>query len=170
MIGDGVETLIRSAMPEDAPAIARVYVDAWRDSYEGILSARFLAALDVDRLAAMWRRRVDEDIVIVAEDVGAVVGFCSGGRSVDERDALFRHEIFTLYVHPRAQRNGIGAALLDDMRARMPAPILLWVLEQNPRAHAFYERNGGVPVRRGAASVGGDTYPTRGYAWFDVEG
>jgi hypothetical protein len=43
--------------------------------------------------------------------------------------------------------------------------MLLWVLEANPRARAFYEALGGVVVRAQPIEIGGATFTEVAYAW-----
>jgi GNAT superfamily N-acetyltransferase/chorismate mutase len=47
-----------------------------------------------------------------------------------------------LYVTPAQQGNGIGAALLDLVKAQRPAGFCLWVFESNEPARSFYRRRG----------------------------
>src|SRR5262249_37205224 len=86
----GKVTRIRPAQDADAEAIARVHVEAWRESYRGLVPDEVLARLSVERRANDWRTWLgDADggpIVRVAEDeAGAIVGFASGGRARDPR-------------------------------------------------------------------------------------
>jgi ribosomal protein S18 acetylase RimI-like enzyme len=103
-----------------------------------------LAALDVDERERMWQRALsnDEIAVFVAERGGQVIGFASVGAS-RERDG--EGEVYAIYVHPDAWGSGAGPQLMREARAwlreRFPAAIL-WVLEDNPRARRFYEREG----------------------------
>ena len=48
-----------------------------------------------------------------------------------------------LYVLPRRHGTGLGQALLD--LALGVDPAYLWIMAGNPRAEAFYRRNGFVP-------------------------
>jgi ribosomal protein S18 acetylase RimI-like enzyme len=64
---------------------------------------------------------------------------------------LDRHttgEIYVIYVHPTAWRQGAGTALLDQalrhLRADGFREAVLWVLPGNQRAIAFYEAAGFV--------------------------
>ena len=159
---------LRSATRADTDQIARVYVDTWRASYKDILPAQFLAQMDVERQAKGWRREVGSknDVIVVARG-DTVAGFCSGGRERDH-DPFFRGEIFTLYVDPRQQRQGSGSRLLREMLRRLQGPVLIWVLEQNHDARAFYHALGGVPVRRRSEKVGGEPMGQIAYAYFDV--
>jgi ribosomal protein S18 acetylase RimI-like enzyme len=180
------DVVIREARREDAAGIGRVYVDTWRATYDGILPVGFLDKLSVSTQTKSWQRAIRSgDVILVAERSGAggdergdnaagdngntIVGFASGGRETDQ-DEFFRGEIYTLYVHPDAQRRGIGAELLVEMlRAlRDLAPVIVWVLADNDGAQRFYEELGGVPVRRGTTTVGGVTLDKIAYAYFDV--
>lgn len=164
------DLVIREARREDAAGIARVYVETWQKTYDGILPAAFLEKLSVTAQTRAWARMIrGDEIVLVAEVGGEVVGFASGGRET-EHDAFFRGEIFTLYVRPDAQRRGIGAELLVEMlrELREFTPVIVWVLEANEGAHRFYEELGGVPVRRGTTTVGGASFDKIAYAYFDV--
>ena len=163
---------LRDAAPEDAAAIARLYVKTWQATYEGILPRAFLADLSATRLAASWGRTIrrGDDVVLVAVERGALTGFCSGGREVGG-DAFLRGEVFTLYVAPGAQGRGVGGKLFAAMRARLAerrlTPVLVWVLAENAGARRFYERAGGVPTRRASEVVGGLHVDKIGYAFFD---
>lgn len=44
--------IFRKAIPGDAPAIARLLTEAWRQAYRGILSDALPAAIDVERRRA----------------------------------------------------------------------------------------------------------------------
>jgi ribosomal protein S18 acetylase RimI-like enzyme len=133
---------VRRARPGDAAAIAEVHARTWRVAYEHVFGADLLAARTPD--VALWegvlaRGRSD---VFVADD-GAVVGFASTGES---RDVDAAAELYALYVLPNGWGTGAGTALmragLDAMRARFSGEAVLWVLEDNPRARRFYEREG----------------------------
>lgn len=132
---------VRPADVEDADAIAAVHVQAWREAYAHLLPAAFLAALDVDARAARWRGIIaqPEVDVFVAELDGALVGWTSAGPGRDE-SAVRDRELEGIYVLARHHGSGAGQALLDTVLGT--APAFLWVAEGNPRAEAFYRRNG----------------------------
>jgi ribosomal protein S18 acetylase RimI-like enzyme len=73
---------------------------------------------------------------------------------------VVRGEVYSLYAHPDAWSTGAGAALLSAARERLRAcgraEAVLWVLEANARARAFYERQGLRPTgERGVLRLGG---------------
>src|SRR5690606_837467 len=53
-----------------------------------------------------------------------------------------------LYVVPSRQGAGVGAALLDLVKARRPDGFGLWVFESNEVARAYYARRGLVELER----------------------
>ena len=63
--------MVRPAAPSDAPSIARVHVESWRTTYDGLLPEDHLAALDVADYAGRWERSLSSPFargaVFVAE-------------------------------------------------------------------------------------------------------
>ena len=51
---------ILPAGPDDAAALARVHVTAWRETYDGILPPGYLDRLSVPLQARRWRRRLTD--------------------------------------------------------------------------------------------------------------
>ncbi|MFJ5532921.1 GNAT family N-acetyltransferase [Streptomyces sp. NPDC093261] len=47
-----------------------------------------------------------------------------------------------LYLRPDMRRQGIGTALLDEVRRHSPDGVSLHVFQQNTEARTFYERHG----------------------------
>ncbi|HYU16362.1 MAG TPA: GNAT family N-acetyltransferase, partial [Candidatus Acidoferrum sp.] len=88
-----------------------------------------------------------DDLVLVAELGGDVVGFSLSRPCRDDPDlAGFAGEIQMLYVHPSAQRRRLGRALFERARAELSARrlfwLVVWVVEENHAARAFYRRVG----------------------------
>lgn len=167
-----VSARVRVAETVDAGAIARVHAESWRLTYAGLVSARYLAGLDEDVLGRHWGERLRADdrdeLVLVGEDPtgippdapasdsrkggrgrdrGEVVGFCVARPCGDEPDmAGFAGEIQMLYVRPPAQRRGVGAAMFEAARAALADSrlywLVVWVVEANHAARAFYRRVG----------------------------
>ncbi|MFJ3385054.1 MULTISPECIES: GNAT family N-acetyltransferase [unclassified Curtobacterium] len=132
---------VRRATSADAAAIAHVHVTAWREAYAHLLPASFLAALDVDARAERWRGIIadPQTDVLVATVGDAVVGWASAGNGRDTAAPRDR-ELEGIYVLAAAYGSGAGQALLDA--AVGDAPAYLWMADDNPRAEAFYRRNG----------------------------
>jgi GNAT superfamily N-acetyltransferase len=131
--------VIRLATPDEAEAVARVHVETWQAAYTHVFPAEALAGLEVADRAEMHRRRPP----LVAEVDGRIVGFVSVGPS---RDEGADGELYAIYVHPDHWGTGVGRALIVAGEKRMRElgykDVLLWVLEDNPRARRFYEAAG----------------------------
>jgi ribosomal protein S18 acetylase RimI-like enzyme len=137
---------VRRARPDDAAAIAEVHVRTWQDAYEHVFGAERLAAVTVEQRLPMWRQILQdpEQTALVAEDdAGRIVGWCTVAPSRDE-DA--EGELWGIYVLVDAWGSGAGTALMAAgvaaLRESGYREVILWVLEDNPRARRFYEREG----------------------------
>ena len=141
---------IRPADPADCRAVARVHVASWRAAYRDIMPATFLAALSIDEREAMWRRLVvtQPGHLLVACNGDAVVGFVAFGECHDEASPVGRAEIWAIYVDPPYWSAGAGRALMHAALTRLNdagvRDVVLWVLADNKRAIALYERAGFV--------------------------
>jgi ribosomal protein S18 acetylase RimI-like enzyme len=165
---------IRTARPDDAGPIARLDVETWQATYAGILGTPYLAGLSAGRRELGWTnviRRAPEDVMVAVNADGDVVGFGSCGACRGEPN--FTAEVFTLYVAPDWQNQGIGRQLLLAMFRRLFAQghrsVVIWVLRENP-ARFFYQRLGGKEVRRKLLPFNGTQVPATGYGWPDLEG
>lgn len=134
-------TSVRTAVGTDAPGIAAVHVQAWREAYAHLLPAAFLASLDPVARTMRWSRIIADPsvTVCVAEHEGVVVGWATAGPGRDAEPVRDR-ELEGIYVLASEHGTGTGQALLDA--AVGDAPAFLWVADDNPRAQAFYRRNG----------------------------
>ena len=135
---------LRPAELRDARGIAEVHVQAWREAYAHLVPAGSLARLSVDQRALRWAEIIAEAATQtwIATDRGRIVGWSSSGPARGENPTRDL-ELEGLYVLASSYGSGVGQALLDA--AVSDAPALLWVAEDNPRARAFYTRNGFVP-------------------------
>ena len=120
----------------------------WQAAYEHVFGAERLATLDLEERRRRWQERLDAPEphlrLLVAEDEGErVVGFASAGAS---RDTDGEGELYAIYALPEAWGGGAGRALmhaaLEALREEGFDTATLWVLEDNPRARRFYEREG----------------------------
>jgi ribosomal protein S18 acetylase RimI-like enzyme len=136
---------IRRARLEDAAAIAAVHVRTWQSAYEHVFGAERLAGLDLAAREGLARRLATdpESDAFVVEDEGRIVGFVATGPPEEEGE---ERELYAIYVLPEAWGTEAGTGLMraavEAMRARHAADAILWVLDDNPRARRFYEREG----------------------------
>ena len=168
------EVTIRPARPGDASGIARLDIETWRTTYAGVLSASYLVGLSERRREIGWRMailREPRDVRVALDAAGMILGFGSCGPSRSERH--FPGEVFTLYVAPDQQNQGIGRRLLIALFRRLVASgldaAIVWVLRDNP-SRFFYERLGGHQTIRKAIPVGGSLVEAIAYGWRDLPG
>jgi ribosomal protein S18 acetylase RimI-like enzyme len=129
--------MIRAATVDDARAIAEVHVASWRAGYRGLIDDEVLAGLSIDERAAMWETILtDGETVVLVAAGDPIAGFVAFNPE--------RAEIGALYVAPRRFRTGVGTALLTAAHEHLKGKpeVVLWVLEGNRAARAFYERHG----------------------------
>ncbi|MFD9284306.1 GNAT family N-acetyltransferase [Streptomyces mirabilis] len=139
---------IRQAWPDDASAVADVYVRFWRMAFAGLVPQHYLDAMDPVREESGWRTRIAETRwpssgVLVAETEAGIIGFTSFGPP-QENPALA--EIGTLYAMPEVWGTGVGKQLMLSTLATLGqadyVQATLWVLEDDERAQCFYEAAG----------------------------
>jgi len=136
---------ILSARGEDAGAIAQVHVQAWRETYRGLIPDSVLAGLSVDGRVRAWSEMLAAGdaapAIFVAEQEGAIVGFGSA-RAVRDPALATDGEITAIYLLDGYKRRGLGRALfrhlVDWLAARGCMSAGLWVLDTNVVARRFY--------------------------------
>jgi ribosomal protein S18 acetylase RimI-like enzyme len=143
---------VRRAREDDATGIAAVHVETWRSAYRDLMPAQFLADLRTERRAEFWRSEIHElpaerrPWVAEARDAHEIVGFEHSGPARDDDAPPNTGEIYLIYVVKECWSRGLGRQLMAhgerDLRQHGYATALLWVLESNDRARAFYERHG----------------------------
>lgn len=167
---------IRNANRKDAPEIARVYVDSWRESYAGLIPDWVLLGMSYRRLTRAWERAIrtagrDEAILVAEDPDTGIVGLGSCGPSRD-RGLSYSGEVYTLYVHPNHVGQGVGSQLLDALFAHLeksgtPSAII-WALAQNPSRH-FYRAQGGGIVATRQGRQWGISINEIAYGWPDIK-
>ncbi len=171
---------IRSACPDDAPAIARVYVATWRTAYRGIVPDSYLAGMAEAAWEGYWRHVLDDPegreilrCALVAETEGGVVGFATGCREWSG-DAAYEGELDDIYVLQAYQRHGLGRLLIGGVAGRLGhaglRSLLVWAAARSP-ACAFYAALGGTRLDRSRRrSIGGATVDMAAYGWRSLSG
>ncbi|MDX1662913.1 MAG: GNAT family N-acetyltransferase [Candidatus Promineifilaceae bacterium] len=169
------EAVVRPATLDDVPGIARVHVDAWRETYADIIAPHILASQSYERREAQWSGALSDParrihLSVMQVESGAISGFVAVG---PEGGVLpdYDGELYAIYLLQRYQGGGYGRQLfasgaraLGDKGFRS---LVLWVLEANP-ARGFYEHLGGSIVDRKILPVGDEQYPAVAYGWAEL--
>lgn len=143
-------TGVRAATRADGEAIAEVHIASWRAGYAGVLPDDVLYGDDFASSRRdewrRWRFHPSQRVAVSLDD-DRVVGFaCFGPERERGPGHTGRGELYAFYFHPDVWGRGTAADLLDHVDERLQAEgfdeAVLWVLRDNPRARAFYERHG----------------------------
>ncbi len=136
-----MEGSVRRATVDDVDAISRVHYRTHVETYSGHFPPEVIEGNPPERRARMWSHIIGEQRgdVWVAELDNEIVGFAHTGTPRDE-DPPRDLELSTIYLLAAHHGSGLGQSLLDAVLGDRPAT--LWVLAENPRAIAFYRKNG----------------------------
>jgi len=110
------------------------------DAFEAVL------AEEETRTEEEWRARVRAGGFRLAWLDGEPVGLARGERHRDE------HHLVGVWISPAARGRGAAPALVDAVvgwaREQGASRLYLWVIGDNPAAHALYRRHGFLPTGR----------------------
>ena len=147
--------VVRAARAADGDAIVRVHIESADDSYAPL--ARAWPAADERQRRGRWAHLVLDELQgsaqqvdVVAELAGSVVGFCSGGPARDGAHGA-ELELYVIHVLPSHRAAGIGALLWSEACQRLRGtalPSMYVVTLAELRCCSFYQRHGGVEVSR----------------------
>jgi GNAT superfamily N-acetyltransferase len=169
------EPVVRVAGPQDAAAIARLRIDAWRATYRGLIPDAYLDAMSVEENTGFWQRILEagspQARVFVAEEAGELVGFAAGHRR-DPPIHGFAAELAALYVRADRVRQGLGRRLLAAVAAAMRAEgadgMVVFVIAGNRGAVAFYENRGAERLHEQPFEWDGIPLVETAYGWRDL--
>jgi len=142
---------LRRAGPDDACAIAEVYLASFRATYD-------FPPVHGDDQVRRWLGEVvlpTEEVWVAAGPNGEVVAMM----------ALTSDMLDQLYVAPGWTGRGIGSRLLALAKAQRPYGLDLYTFLANAGARRFYERNGFAEVSGGDGSGNEEGQPDLRYAW-----
>lgn len=137
---------IRAAGVGDAETISRIYAESWKAAYQGIVPQAYLDGLSDQWVVPFTTWLSGKTLTArLAFDGATPVGCIAYGRSRDPALPDWG-EIVSLYLVPRVFGHGFGAALLRtalaDLSEQGFREAFLWVMRDNVRARAFYEKAG----------------------------
>ncbi len=173
---------VRRATRSDSAAIGRIHVETWQAAYAGLLPDSMLAAMSDVRQSAWWSRALSDanearGIFVADDEEMGVVGFGSCGPVRDPPEGLNGTEVrvgevYTLYVEPDFQNQGLGRRILDALFRQLKADgcdtVVLWMLAANP-TRFFYEGLGGAHVGERIDTMAGKDVEEIAYAWRDLD-
>ena len=126
--------------PEEIEGKSLVHWQTWREAYDDLLPADFQETMTLDRCRFLSQKYPEN--TLIAMDGKKVVGFISYGNFRDE--AIQVGEIIALYVLKDYYGKGVSEQLMHAAFVALAqfSEIYLWVLKDNKRAIAFYQKMG----------------------------
>ena len=126
--------------PEEIEGKSLVHWQTWREAYDDLLPAEFQETMTFDRCRFLSQKYPEN--TLIAMDGKKVVGFISYGNFRDE--AIQAGEIIALYVLKDYYGKGVSKQLMHAAFVALDyfSEIYLWVLKENKRAIAFYQKMG----------------------------
>ena len=169
----GRSMVLTVASPLDAPAIASLHAESWRNAYRGMLPDQYLDEQVVEDRREFWCRRFsaavpERRLIMKAADEATLLGFVCV--LLDEEPA-WGARLDNLHVMPAYKGRGVGYALFRASRewvARMTPTgrMHLWCVERNYVARRFYDRQDGRVVERDVRPVAQAlSVPELRYVW-----
>ena len=148
---------IRPYEASDEAAVAKMWHETKRRAYPYLPTEQ---SYTLEESAGFFRDYIAPRCDIwLAESETRIVGFLALEGSYLDR----------LYVHPNAQRSGLGEALLAKAKQLSPGRIELHTHQQNVSACAFYEKHG-FHVARFGTSGPPESAPDVEYHWRPTAG
>lgn len=139
---------LRKPVADDAVELAALHVECWKQTYTELLPQGFFSTEHAEHRLNLWQRILADpnpafSLAVACNEQEDLICFSFAAPctkdSVDVPAGIDR-QLYNLYLLNDQHGSGAGQALLDAALGDQPA--LLWVAEQNPRAIAFYQRNG----------------------------
>lgn len=153
---------LRQAAAADALVMSRIYAASWKAAFRGNVPDEYLDGLAEDHWVTFFEKALTEGslsaklIFDKERAVGAVAYGAAqttlpvGGTLVGSGgDYSAFGEVASLYLLPEYYDKGYGRELLEKVRGELLEDhegVYLWVLRENERARAFYEKLGFVPT------------------------
>ena len=136
---------IRFATTDDVAELARVHVQAWRETYPGILPEAEIAMRDEAYRQKQWTSQLKAGGTRIAVAPG--YGFAQmGPQRAKDLATAYPDELYALYVLDVAKGTGLGLRLLKTVCESHVFTAL--ALEGNERALAFYRKTGANQIGR----------------------
>lgn len=135
-----VITVKQMETPEEIEGKSLVHWQTWREAYDDLLPADFQETMTLEK-CRFFSQKYPEN-TLIAMDGKKVVGFISYGNYRDE--TIQAGEIIALYVLKDYYGKGVSEQLMHTAFVALDyfSEIYLWVLKENKRAIAFYQKMG----------------------------
>ena len=164
--------IIRFNRLEDQEQMAKIKIEGYQNTYDGIITSTYLKKMDVKEQTERYYRSFEEYKyrVLVAVRDNEVLGYSC----FDPKEKAFKYdsELESLYIKQGNHNKGIGTSLFIETAKQLLSlgkrNMIVWCLKDNKNAIKFYESLGGIKSETKLAKIGEDTYEEYGF-YFDLE-
>ncbi len=131
----------RLATRDDTADIAALHVQAWEETYTGLLPRSEFDRRNIDQRLLIWGRILENGMPV---SYLPGIGFAHMGRHrSDDRRSTYPLELYSFYTLRHSHGRGAAQALLAHALGKTFAPFTAEVLKGNARATGFYQKIGG---------------------------
>ena len=142
------------ATSADVNHLAQMHVQAWEETYRGLMPDAAFAARDLDYRLALYDRLLQTSVKI---SLIPDVGFSQfGTQRAPAYVATYPNELYSFYVLRGHHGTGAAQALLTH--GNPGTAFSVSVLDRNARAIRFYEKIGGTPIGKDHFTLSGENH------------
>ena len=166
---------IRRARNEDIEEIARIYIDTWKTTYQGLVPDPFLDSLSYHEAEMKWLRFLEDTtersfIYVACNEYAEIIGFAAA--RMNQQVDPFEGELYALYLSPATQRLGIGKRLISAVAthflSEQISSMMVWVMKKNQSGRGFYQRLGGEYYGSRESQFGEHIVEDEAFGWKDI--
>ena len=148
---------IRKARREDARSIGACHYHCWQETYSGLISDEYLAAMNeaqnMERFEGLYLQTGRYQYVVL--DGSQIVGFFDISPA---REEYAPYEVQGLYLRKSYHGHGYGRTIMDHIKKECgAAPFYLWCLSTNSTC-GYYVHMGGKEIARKDIWIGKQKY------------
>lgn len=165
--------ILRKANIYDTNDIAKVHCEVWKAYYGKYVSPEFLEKLGFANRKKFWLKYINEGniVFVVEEKTGGIVGFAVP-KIVKTNVNVAYGEILAHYVGEKAQRSGLGTALMvacAKLFVKNKVPTMsLWIHRDNASTE-FYNKIGGRETSAKLSRLDNKDIVKLHFVWDDLE-
>ncbi len=148
---------------EELMDCANISVNAWKETYKGIINQDYLDSLDVQVRYNKFKSNYQTSPFLVAKQNNEVVGFCRYITDLEIKEyPEVDSELTVLYVKPELKGQGIGRALLSYVKIALKEKgkkgMIISSIKGNKIGEAFYHKMKGEIIGESEIEIGNNKY------------
>ncbi|MDD3224707.1 MAG: GNAT family N-acetyltransferase [Clostridium sp.] len=160
----------------DSKGIAKVHVDAWHETYNGIISDEYLNFLSYDEKSQKWEKIISDNnkyqkVFVIENEEQGIIGFGFCGVN-EEKEYDYDADLHAIYILRAYQNLGYGSKLIKiavkELMELGYKSLIVWALKGNSYCR-FYEKLGGRKIKERPYQYGSQQVILIGYGFKDIK-